>query len=79
MKTIKLTLPEFWASALINNDFTGLKNEEENEFIRWGFSLDKNIGLCIDASEEKFFTKYHDASEFILACDWLEYTFEVVK
>ena len=77
MKTIKLTLPDFWASALINNDFSGLEQDEENEFLRWGFSLDKNIGPCLDVNKERSFTKHHDASEFVLACDCLEYIFEV--
>ena len=81
MKTIKLTLPEFWASALINGDFSGLEDDEANELEAWqSYASAENIGHCVDVNtNERFFTKYHDASEFVLACDCLEYTFEVTQ
>jgi hypothetical protein len=80
MKTIKLTLPEFWASALINGDFSGLEDDEANELECWqSFASTENIGHCVDVGQEKSFIQYHDASAYVLACDCLEYTFEVTQ
>ena len=81
MKTIKLTLPEFWASALINGDFSGLEEDEANELECWqSYASTENIGHCVDVNtDERFFLQYHDASAYVLACDCLEYTFEVTQ
>jgi L-rhamnose isomerase len=79
MKTIKLTLPEFWASSLINGDSSGLEDDEVQELENWlSWAKNQGYGLCLDANtDERFFTKHHDASEFVLACDCMEYIFEV--
>lgn len=81
MKTIKLTLPEFWASALINGDFSGLEDDEANELEAWqSYASTENIGHCVDVNtDERFFIQHHDASAYVLACDCLEYTFEVTQ
>lgn len=78
MKTIKLMLPEFWACALVYGDFSGLEDDEANELEAWqSYASTENIGHCVDVGHEKSFIQYHDASAYVLACDCLEYTFEV--
>ena len=70
------TLPEHWASALINDDFTGLSSEDEMELN----SVIAELGaewFCVGLSEESYFTRLHDARlHGILACDVLDYEFQ---
>jgi len=76
MKTEILTLPAHWACALINGDFSGLEESEAQELEAWQSAASaEGFGFCVDVSEEPFFSKYHDASEFVLACDCLDFTF----
>jgi len=84
-QTYKLHLPNFWASALINSDYSGLEPEDEkelNDFIEhWQDDLilvSANIESDENAYFESHFMKYHDASNLgVLACDCCEYTFEI--
>lgn len=72
METIELTLPEYWACALVNGDFSGLSKEEEQEieeFFECGY-----YGHCFGVSDEPFFTNWHDAGRY--GADCLVYTFE---
>lgn len=74
MKTIEYTLPAFWASALINGDYTGLSDEDEAELEAWLESESDAInGDCLNVSDEPEFRPYNDAGT--LACDCLTYTF----
>ena len=80
--TCNLHLPDFWASALINGDYSGLTQEEEcalKRFIEYwqedlfinSADIPSDLG-CI----ESHFLKYHDASHLgVLACDCCEYIF----
>ena len=80
MKTIKLTLPEFWACAFFYGDYSGFDKWEMEGFDLWlKWAKDEGYGHCINAGTERSFIQYHDASAYVLACDCLEYTFEVVK
>ena len=84
-ETCKLQLPDFWASALINGDYSGLEDQDEkelNDFIEyWKEDLIIN-SVNIESDEiayfESHFMKYHDATNLgVLACDCCEYTFEI--
>tara|TARA_R100001443_G_scaffold87109_1_gene93671 strand:+ start:761 stop:1060 length:300 start_codon:yes stop_codon:yes gene_type:complete len=85
IQTYKLHLPNFWASALINSDYSGLEPEDEkelNDFIaHWKKDLiidSANIESDENAYFESHFMTYHDASNLgVLACDCCEYTFEI--
>ena len=85
IQTYKLHLPNFWASALINSDYSGLTQQEESELNRfieyWQDDLilvSANIESDENAYFESHFMKYHDASNLgVLACDCCEYTFEI--
>lgn len=70
-------LPAFWASALINHDWTGLEDEDAEALLLW--LEDVAPDYCIDVSDEPFFTKWHDAQKYALACDCLVYTFQFLE
>tara|TARA_R100001082_G_scaffold50531_1_gene27381 strand:- start:716 stop:1015 length:300 start_codon:yes stop_codon:yes gene_type:complete len=85
LNTYTLSLPNFWCSALINDDCSGLEEEEIqelNEFIEfWQDDLIIN-SANIESDENGYFDsqfmKYHDVTNLgILACDCCEYTFEI--
>tara|TARA_R100001443_G_C3238105_1_gene150063 strand:- start:22 stop:321 length:300 start_codon:yes stop_codon:yes gene_type:complete len=85
IQTYKLKLPNFWCTALINYDYSGLEEEEIqelNKFIDfWQDDLiisSANIESDENAYFESHFMKYHDATNLgVLACDCCEYTFEI--
>ncbi len=70
MKTIETyTLPSHWASALINNNWSGLDEKEQGEVHYW--LANNNCPDFVEVSEDTFFSKYNDADT--LACDCAEY------
>ena len=81
--TCELHLPDFWASAIINGDYSGLTQEEEwalKRFIEYWqedlFISSANIPSDENGCIESHFMKYHDAERFgILACNCCEYIF----
>lgn len=77
MKTEKFLLPAFWACPLVNGDFSGLEESEEKQIEAW--LSQQNLGFCLTVSESPEFTRWHDASDFVLACDCLEFTFEATQ
>lgn len=70
-------LPAYWASALINNDYSGLESNdiEEIEDFEWRNKENDHRFTCIGCSEESYFAWRNDA--FNLGCDVLEFTFDV--
>jgi len=75
IQTEEYNLPSFWASALINDDWTGLTDEDALELN--AFIERVQPGPCID-SEYKGFHWIHDASPYVLACDCCAFTFQVL-
>ena len=75
MKTETYLLPSFWASALINADESDMNDEDIRAMDEW---LSENSpGWCTGCSNEASdFTPFHDASNHVLACDCLTYTFD---
>lgn len=68
MKTETYTLPACWASALINNDYSGL---DEAEIYELEYET-RALGSCLDCSEEVEITRYKG-----LITECLQYTFVV--
>lgn len=65
-------LPSYWASALINNDYSGCSDEDEQVINDW---LDRvQPGYCVGCSEESWFQHGHDANRN-QGSDVLEYYF----
>ena len=59
MKTRMVTLPEYWASALINMDYSGLYAEEEREVKQW---MKNNLAPgedVVECSEHPFTTVFN--------------------
>lgn len=74
METTTYTLPEFWASYLINGDVSGMEDEEQEEID--AFLKNENLGFCLSCSEYPEFTWRNDANN--LGGNCLEYTFEIL-
>jgi hypothetical protein len=72
------TLPEFWACALINADTSGMSDEDEAALDAWFDATFPHGAHCLDCGEEASFTRWHDASAYVLACDCVEFTFDVL-
>jgi len=80
MKIETYTLPAHWASALINDDTSGMDYYEEKPFQEFCAYMLKEHGnnWPLDCSEDAQFMTHHDARRFgVLACDVLDYTFDV--
>lgn len=75
MKPTHFTLPEHWAPALINNDWTGIEDAEEEKCMEQ--FLQDNPGLCcVDCDEDSSFVKYHDAADYgVLPSQCCQFTF----
>ena len=59
MKTRMATLPEYWASALINMDYSGLDEDEEREVKQW---MEDNLERgedVVSCSEHPFITSFN--------------------
>ena len=73
MKTETYLLPDFWASALINDDYSGMADLDAAILNEW---LDDYApGVCLGCTDEPEFTPWHDASQTVGACNCLTYTF----
>ena len=75
-----ITLPAHWASALFNDDTTGLTDDEEMALNRFVDEMVKGYGKCwpIACSEETSFSPWHKAQPYgVLACDCVDITFDV--
>lgn len=80
LATKLFTLPQHWACALINDDRSGLSDEEETALDAFIDEMIKGYGKCwaIDCSEETSFSPWHDAQPYgVLACDCVDVTFDV--
>lgn len=73
MITQTVTLPAYWASALINNDMSGLSNTEYQLLDRW-LTANPEYGDCLSCSDESFTQRYDG-----LLTDCLEYVFPLAK
>ncbi len=81
MKFYTLNLPNFFGSALVNGDYSGLEEEDIkalNDLTDyWSEDLDfncVNVPSDENAYIESHFMTFHDAQSFgVLACDCWEY------
>ena len=84
MNIEKFDLPDFWASALINGDTSGMNDDDEKSLDAFADWMVKEYGSCwcltVANDEGGDFRTYHDANRFgVLACNVLEYSFDVTK
>lgn len=74
MKTATYTLPTHWASALINGDWSGLDEHDEEALTR--VMHGEALPDCLDVHDDSTFCKYHDAQPYgVLACDCSTFVF----
>ena len=73
--TFTLWLPEFWASALINGDFSGLNDDDEKALRRWIKHHPPQFSNPTDVSDMREFRKNHDADGYVLPCDCAEFSY----
>ena len=68
-------LPSYWASALVNGDYTGLSDEEAAEVRSCTDWICSQLGRaeCVDVSEEEWFARSNDWDS--VAGNVMEYTF----
>lgn len=78
MKTeqIQYNLPADWACAFINNDVSGMEDEDIQAMEKWLENNKESLGngFWSVSEDEPDFYKYHDAHGYVLACDCLEFT-----
>lgn len=76
MESFDYTLPAHWAPALINDDHTGLSEEDEEKLMVIMFN--EGLDFATSCSEEPKFLKYHDGEPYgVKACDCLVFTFSI--
>ena len=75
LTTFKLWLPVFWASPLLNDDYSGLSSTDEKELRRWIKHHPPQFARPVDVSEMYEFRTYHDATGYVLPCDCAEYSY----
>jgi hypothetical protein len=73
MKTTKVTLPTFLASALINGDLSGLDDNEDMGYYEQALQLAQG-GTYIDVSEDSWFSWTNDLPGKRFGADVAEYT-----
>ena len=74
METLTYTLPSFWAVYLINDDPSGMEDEEIKAVDEWIRNME--LPAPADCSEDSNFTQWHDAIDvYPYATDCSEYTF----
>lgn len=71
-----LVLPACWASALINDDESGLDDAEIETISMFMEAVEP--GRCVGCSDAPFFARTHDAIDFAKAGDCLEFQFQVI-
>lgn len=66
----EVILPAYWASALINNDESGLSEQDSHDLHEW---IDNNpeYGLCVNCSDEIIIERFDN-----LLTECLTFTFE---
>lgn len=74
-QTVSYTLPAFWASAIVNNDRSGMSVEEIEALAHWR-ATHPELGNCLDCTDEAGFRWRHDAWPEVLGCDCLVYIFD---
>jgi hypothetical protein len=78
MKTVQYTLPTFWISPLVYDDFSGFDDADQAALDAFTADMVKNHGSCHcgDVADDEGFMTYHDAQPYgVLACDAATFTF----
>jgi hypothetical protein len=83
MKIAEYELPTLWIAALVNDDETGMSDEDSDALARFVADALKTHKTfhCLGPKDEDcegYFMKYHDAHPYgVLACDVTTVLFDV--
>ena len=81
MNVQTFNLPAHWAVVFVNDDRTGMTDQDEAELDSWFDYTFPDGAHCVDVSSEEDgpgFLVDHDArAHGVLACDCLTYSFDV--
>lgn len=80
LKVEQFLLPAHWASALINDDASGLDDDDAAALDQFADDMVKTYGRCwpLTCDDDLQFMTYHDARPFgVLACDVVTFHFDV--
>lgn len=72
-------LPAHWAAPLINDDHTGLDDDELGAVAKFSDDVRRMFGRChcVTVRSQNNFTKWHDAAKYgVLACNVDEFYFD---
>lgn len=68
-------LPMYWASALINNDWSGLELDGDADNLRRWLEIEQP-GACLMCTDQPIVTRGHDARSVLpVLCECLMFTF----
>lgn len=63
-------IPSHWICALVNDDFTGVDDNEEEIIRQFVLDLGERYLFTVPEYEDSYFTRCHDARDYgVLACD----------
>ena len=84
METEQFDLPDFWASPLINGDYSGLEDDDITALNDFTDNMVEEYGRCwaisVTDDDGGDFRRYHDASKYgVLACNVVTYTFDITQ
>jgi len=79
MITETFELPRHWATALLYGEMDGFEDEDLEALEAFEAYMIKTYGSCqcIEVGSDYWFSKFHDASEWVLACDVSAYVFDI--
>jgi hypothetical protein len=67
------TVPSHWLCALVNDDYSGIADNEEAIIRQFIADLGDRYLFTVPNDGESFFTRCHDARDYgVLACDCVE-------
>jgi hypothetical protein len=72
-------LPAFWASALINDDWSGLEQDEIDAIHAWHADAGVTPSMAVSCDEREVFKRWHAAADYVLPCMVVEFTYYVPK
>lgn len=76
IKTVEFLLPEYWATALMYGDTSGLEDDELTQLEHW---ITENPNLsCVDIADDAGFYRFHDADHYVLPTNCCTFTFMVI-
>lgn len=66
-------IPSHWICPLVNDDFTGVDDNEEEIIRQFLLDLGERYLFTVPEDEDSYFTRCHDARDYgVLACDCME-------